>query len=308
MNGITVLGYAFGPKVFCEQFREKLKQLKGTYVIFQYFKSKPKVPTCLPVNHDVEIVVTRRTILTPVTVQKDYKDFRARPTNPEKQSFARRFSQGHKTPAAVKETARKQKQREPNAKKKLIMLDGQTKIFEYAKDPVSCPTPSIVDPATDPYADLRSCSEIYSISTKLPNPSRAPPTPSKPSPAVVTSVVMGSTSSTLSLALISSVMGSSVSSVKTPSSGVPQSAISSVQTPSSVVSRSPTSSIQTASSVVSRSSFSSLEAPSSGVSRSTSSSLQTPPSVSSLTSARSPPQGSVGGSPTSSQEGVYNSP
>lgn len=83
MNGITVLGYAFGPKVFCEQFRQKLLQLKGTYIIFQYFKCQPKIPTCLLVNHKVEIVVTRRTVLTPVTIQKDYKDFRTGQTNQE---------------------------------------------------------------------------------------------------------------------------------------------------------------------------------------------------------------------------------
>ena len=45
--------------------------------------------------------------------------------NPEKQGFARMFGQGHKTPAAERETARKKKQKEPSAKKKLLMLDGQ---------------------------------------------------------------------------------------------------------------------------------------------------------------------------------------
>ena len=228
MNGITVLGYAFGPKVFCDQIRQKLIHLKGTYVIFQYFKCKAKVPTCLPVNHEVEIVITRRTILTQVTVQKDYKDFKARPTNPEKQCFARMFGQGHKTPAAVKESARKQKQREPNAKKKLLMLDGQKKIFEYVKDPVTCPSsasanvaPGIVDPATDPFADLRSVSPIYSISTKLPNPSRAPPSTPIATPTVsklTPVVVMGATSGPLSVASLSSVSRSPGSSIQTPSS------------------------------------------------------------------------------------------
>ena len=125
MNGIVVLGFAFGTKAYCDQIRKMFIRLKGTYMIFQFFKSKGAVPTFLPINHDVEIVITQRTILTPVTVQKDYVHFRARPTNPEKQGFARQFGQCHKTPAAERETARKKKQKEPSAKKKLLMLDGQ---------------------------------------------------------------------------------------------------------------------------------------------------------------------------------------
>ena len=68
-------------------------------------------------------------------MQREFKDFKPRPTNPEKAKFAREFAQGHKTPASVRETARKAKQREPNAKKKLLLLDGQKKIFEFTKQP-----------------------------------------------------------------------------------------------------------------------------------------------------------------------------
>ena len=55
------------------------------------------------------------------------------------------------------------------------MLDVQKKIFEYAKDPVSGPARHWVlfrlpPPLSYPNADLRSVAEIYSISTKLPNP------------------------------------------------------------------------------------------------------------------------------------------
>ena len=158
------------------------------------------------------------------------------------------------------------------------MLDRQKKIFEYAMDPVTCPSPSIVDPATDPYANLRSVSKIYSISTNLQNPSYALPKPSPTVSGTTMSVVMGSTWRPLSSALLMSASRSSVSSVQTLSSMVSHSTISSLETRSSVVSHSIVSS------------------------------LQTPSSMSWLASARSPPQDSVGGSQTSSQEGVYKSP
>ena len=135
MNGLTVLGWVFGPRVFCDEMRKLFVEKKGTYIILEHYKACPAVPTFLPVNHDVEIVVTKRTVLTPVTVQREFKDFKPRATNPEKTKFAREFDQGHRTPAAVRETARKVKQREPNAKKKLILLDGQKKISEFAKLP-----------------------------------------------------------------------------------------------------------------------------------------------------------------------------
>ena len=135
MNGLTVLGWVFGPRAFCQEMRKLFIEKKGTYLIFEHYKALAAVPTFLPINHDVEIVVTKRTVLTPVTVQREFKDFKPRPTDPEKAKFAREFAQGHKTPASIRETARKAKQREPNAKKKLLLLDGQKKIFEFTKQP-----------------------------------------------------------------------------------------------------------------------------------------------------------------------------
>ena len=177
------------------------------------YRLRGGVPRVYTRDSLVEIVITQRTILTPVTIQKDYVNFRAQPTNPEKQSFARQFGQGHKTPAAERETARKKKQKEPNAKKKLIMLDGQKKIFEYTSAPAV--SPSIVDPASDPYAAWRWVSPIYSISSKLPNPSTfSTGTVSYPSPAVNVTAPINNSCSVTSSPLAS---GSSRSSLQTPS-------------------------------------------------------------------------------------------
>jgi hypothetical protein len=104
MSGIMVLGWAFGTETFCTEIRNKLITLKGTYVIISNYAPKPKVPSYLPINHES---IRQVSVITPVTVQRDYKESRARPTNPEKQVFARQFAHGHKTPAAQKEATRK---------------------------------------------------------------------------------------------------------------------------------------------------------------------------------------------------------
>ena len=70
MNVLTILGYVFGPQIFCDQIRKLFIEKKGTYIMFEHYKELPAVPTFLPINHDVEIVITKRTILTPVTVQR----------------------------------------------------------------------------------------------------------------------------------------------------------------------------------------------------------------------------------------------
>ena len=188
MSGITVLGYAFGTNAFCTELRNRLLTLKGTYIIISHYKTALKVPSYLPINHEFEIIVRQGSVITPVTVQKDYDEFRARPTNPEKQVFARQFGQGHKTPAAQKETARKAKKKEPNAKTKLLFLDGQQKIFKYTGVPgsgqpssveakaVSPVISSVSEPAlsatseANPYAGWTSSSHIYrgSRSEKVP--------------------------------------------------------------------------------------------------------------------------------------------
>ena len=142
MNGVMVLRYAFGTKVFCYQIRQMLLQLKGTYTFFQFFKCRPKILTFLPVNHKVEIVITKRTILNSVTVQKDYKDFRVLLINSEKQCFARKFGQGHKTPAVIKEIARKQKQCEPNMKNKLLCLMSKRKSLNMRR--IRCPVLPVI--------------------------------------------------------------------------------------------------------------------------------------------------------------------
>ena len=82
MSGITVLGYAFGTNAFCTELRNRLLTLKGTYIIISNYKPAPKVPSYLPINHEFEIVIRQGSVITPVTVQKDYDEFRARPTNP----------------------------------------------------------------------------------------------------------------------------------------------------------------------------------------------------------------------------------
>ena len=135
-----VLGWAFGTETFCTEIRNKLITLKGTYVIISNYAPKPKVPSYLPINHEFKITIRQVSVITPVTVQRDYKEFRARPTNPEKQVFARQFAQGHKTPAAQKEATRKAKKKEPNAKNKLLFLDGQQRMFKYTEDLTSLST------------------------------------------------------------------------------------------------------------------------------------------------------------------------
>ena len=48
MNRIVVLGFAFGTRAYCDQIRKMFVRLKGTYVIFQFYKSKAAVPTAKP--------------------------------------------------------------------------------------------------------------------------------------------------------------------------------------------------------------------------------------------------------------------
>ena len=106
-------------------------------MIFErYGKVKKRVGSQLAINHQWKLDVTKRTILTPVTATRDYNF--DNPTfdpvlvsDPDKQAFNRRFGQGHLTPAAVRETARKKKHKEPNAKQKLLLVDGQTRNFDY---------------------------------------------------------------------------------------------------------------------------------------------------------------------------------
>ena len=113
MSGITVLGYAFGTNAFCTEVRNCLLTLKGTYIIISNYKTAAKVPSYLPINHEFEIVFREGSVITPVTVQKNYDDFRARPTNPENQVFVRKFGQGHKRPQHKKKRQGRQKRRNP---------------------------------------------------------------------------------------------------------------------------------------------------------------------------------------------------
>ena len=87
MSGMTVLGYAFGTDTFCTEVRNKLITLKGTFIIISNYVPKPKVPSYLPINHEFEIMICQGSVITPVTVQRDYKEFCKHPTNPEKQVF-----------------------------------------------------------------------------------------------------------------------------------------------------------------------------------------------------------------------------
>ena len=177
MSGITVLGWAFGTEAFCTEVRNKLITLKGTYIIISNYSPKPKVPSFLPINHEFEITLRQGSIITPVTVQRDYKNFRARPTNPEKQEFARKFAQGHKTPAAQKEAARKAKKKEPNAKNKLLFLDGQQRMFKYTEDPASLSkstatsltdTPSVSSVLVHPAVSANKIAPTFSSDPILP--------------------------------------------------------------------------------------------------------------------------------------------
>jgi hypothetical protein len=108
-------------------------------MIFErYGKVKKRVGSQLAISHQWKLDVTKRTILTPVTATRDYNFYNpafdpvpVTPSDPDKQAFSRRFGQGHLTPAAVRETARKKKRKEPNAKQKLLLVDGQPRIFDY---------------------------------------------------------------------------------------------------------------------------------------------------------------------------------
>ena len=139
LNGVIVHSYIFGTEEFCKATRTFFAERRGTYMIFErYGKVKRRVGSQLAINHLWKLDVTKRTILTPVTAKRDYSlnDLASRPnpvtpSNPDKQAFNRRFGQGHLTPAALRESARKKKQKEPNAKQKLLMLDGQTRMFDY---------------------------------------------------------------------------------------------------------------------------------------------------------------------------------